>query len=192
MKDDQEAETPDDEYSWTEEIALTDFTNDTKTATGARILHTVKLDITTTLGQKLPWNGLETRSDLAPTSRDPQCFEKIRTWIQECKLDHPQRKSLHSSQDGDNLWPKRLVDTGPLGDEPSLKLVEDVSNVDCCSLSYCWGEDPDKNFTMTAATIDQRRKHIPMSDLPRAFRDVVIITREVGCRYVWVSLFRDL
>lgn len=188
VKQDREGvEKPDDEYFWSEEITQMDFMGVEKSVAGANVLHSVELEITTPLDQMLPWAGFETRSELAPTSRDPQCFEKIRTWIQECKTDHPDCKTSHSNQDNAHIWPRRLLDTGPLGDKPSLRLVENLTDVEYCALSYCWGNDPSKNFTTTAATHDKRKSHISMSDLPQTLQDAVVITREVGCRYVWVG-----
>lgn len=186
IKQDGEIGQADGEYFWAEEITQLDYMDHPKSAKGESVLHSVKLAITTPLGQMLPWAGFETRSEPAPTSRDPQCFEKIRAWIRECETGHPDCETSRSNLEDADIWPRRLVDTGPLDAEPLLRLVEDVTNVEYCALSYCWGPDPSRNMTTTVASYHQRKRQILMSDLPQALQDAVVISREVGCRYLWV------
>lgn len=124
VKQDEERGQTDSEYFWSEGIQQQSTQSNDYT-----VLRWVDLDITPP-GQMLPRSGFETRSELAPSSRDPQCFEKIRAWIQECKTRHPDYEtSPRSNQEDADAWPRRLVDTGPLDAEPSLRLVEDVAKV---------------------------------------------------------------
>lgn len=182
VKQDGERGKADAEYFWSEGIQQQSTQSNDYT-----VLRWVDLDITTPPGQMLPWSGFETRSELTPSSRDPQCFEKTRAWIQECKTRHPEcETSPRSNQEDAGAWPRRLVDTGPLDAEPSLRLVEDVAKVEYCALSYCWGPDPSKNLTTTVASYDQHKRQILTSDLPQTLQDAVFICRKVGCRYLWV------
>ena len=51
--------------------------------------------------------------------------------------------------------------------------------------SYCWGPLP--FLTTTSSTLKERRQEIPMASLPASLRDAILITRELGIRYLWID-----
>lgn len=53
------------------------------------------------------------------------------------------------------------------------------------TLSYCWGGS--QEFTTTLDTLAQRSTAIPADDLPLTIQDAVLVTRHLGCPYLWVD-----
>jgi hypothetical protein len=53
------------------------------------------------------------------------------------------------------------------------------------ALSHCWGKVP--TLTTTLATLHERQRGIPMSIMPASFRDVVVITKKLGAKYLWID-----
>ncbi|KAI8624349.1 heterokaryon incompatibility protein-domain-containing protein [Xylariaceae sp. FL1651] len=145
----------------------------------------VELEVLTPPEIALPWPGYKTARKIARYANSVECLEKINGWIEECSATHPACAPI--SGDG----PRRLIDTGPLGEDAFVKLVDwpvsDTEPVKYCALSYCWGSDQRWHFTTTRETEKLRRQHIPVDQLPPTLRDAVLITRAVGCQYLWVD-----
>jgi hypothetical protein len=53
------------------------------------------------------------------------------------------------------------------------------------TLSYCWGGS--QPLTTTKATLNARKKAIAWAELPRTFKDAILITRGLGHRYLWID-----
>ncbi|KAF2122009.1 heterokaryon incompatibility protein-domain-containing protein, partial [Lophiotrema nucula] len=53
------------------------------------------------------------------------------------------------------------------------------------ALSYCWGKA--QTFTTTAETYVARCRGFNLTELPQTIRDAVIVTREMGLRFLWVD-----
>lgn len=53
------------------------------------------------------------------------------------------------------------------------------------TLSYCWGKAP--FIQTTTKTLEARKSCIKWDELPITFRDAIIITRELGIRYIWID-----
>lgn len=52
------------------------------------------------------------------------------------------------------------------------------------TLSHVWGNS--KHFTTTKSAI-AARKEIQLNELPKTFKDAVLITRKLGIRYLWID-----
>ena len=79
-----------------------------------------------------------------------------------------------------------MIDVGTLGcqKEPYLRHSgEDVR--EWVTLSHCWGQKPPLQTTKN--TIVAHQESLPLNTLPNLFRDAVKITRELGCRYLWID-----
>ncbi|KAM0816062.1 putative heterokaryon incompatibility protein [Seiridium cardinale] len=150
-----------------------------------------RIQVFTRPGQDLSRLGFGQSASIASHSDGSECFEKIQEWMQECSTKHLACRKPSGSRGRNAPGPKRLVDTGVLDDEISLRLIEwplDPSQqVEYCALSYCWGQDPSLFFTTTADTYDERLKGFQIAQIPRTIRHAVGITRRVGCRYLWVD-----
>uniref|UniRef100_A0A098DGY3 Heterokaryon incompatibility domain-containing protein n=1 Tax=Gibberella zeae (strain ATCC MYA-4620 / CBS 123657 / FGSC 9075 / NRRL 31084 / PH-1) TaxID=229533 RepID=A0A098DGY3_GIBZE len=51
--------------------------------------------------------------------------------------------------------------------------------------SYCWGKSP--QYTTTKSTLNDRKRQIPISDLPQTHQDAIKLTREFGIGYLWID-----
>lgn len=115
-------------------------------------------------------------------------LDTIRSWLQECKSNHPACTS------GQLQLPTRLLDVGVEGDVSGIKLIDTGSldhdgsdNVVYTALSHCWGSVPKSHCTTTAENEAERRENIEFDSLPKTYRDAVIVTRKLGVRYIWID-----
>ena len=53
------------------------------------------------------------------------------------------------------------------------------------TLSHCWGKT--QIITTTTATLESRKKGIGYNQLSKTFQDAVVITHELGLRYIWID-----
>ncbi|KAK3316863.1 heterokaryon incompatibility protein-domain-containing protein, partial [Apodospora peruviana] len=58
-----------------------------------------------------------------------------------------------------------------------------------CALSYCWGPKGGKSHMLTTTeNVDHHLSNgMEVSRLPKTFQDAVVITRELGVRYLWID-----
>jgi hypothetical protein len=81
--------------------------------------------------------------------------------------------------------PTRILEIGKKGD-PTLHLA--ISNGRkgyYVALSHCWGKRP--TVTTTIENIAEQLKSISLDTLPANFRDAVVISRELGYKYLWID-----
>lgn len=105
-------------------------------------------------------------------------------WFQKCNTLH---KTCNVNSISGLQLPTRLIDTGPPGARPRLRLCTSTFPHDTCytTLSHCWGTiDIPK---LTRDTKDLFQRSIPIDGLPQTFQDAVYITREFGFRYLWID-----
>ncbi|KAH8594091.1 heterokaryon incompatibility protein-domain-containing protein [Bisporella sp. PMI_857] len=108
-------------------------------------------------------------------------------WIRRCRESHSSCRLPHHIP----AWPTRIIDVGPPdgSGEPRLVLTENTwsnkRNECYATLSHCWGKEP--LMTTTIGTLSERLMGIPMSSLPKTFRDAVTVCRGIGIRYLWVD-----
>ncbi|KEY64556.1 hypothetical protein S7711_03622 [Stachybotrys chartarum IBT 7711] len=105
----------------------------------------------------------------------------LREWMAKCAAEHsgccPSSTPL----------PTRVVDVGDShGTAPRLK-VSDGEVGAYITLSHCWGKTPEKVTRTTTKTLEQHLQAIPMSTLPKTFREAIEVARAVGVRYLWID-----
>ena len=150
----------------------------------------VELEITTQPQVNLPWPGFANVTEVAGYAGSEECFVGIESWINECEKEHEACRVKGKGRSVE--LPKRLIDTGPIGEESSPRVVvsreldKSDEGIRYCALSYCWG-DSKNNFTTTAATYHGRGAGFEFNELPRTFQDAFIVARRMRCRYIWVS-----
>lgn len=85
--------------------------------------------------------------------------------------------------------PARLIDLEVFGTESThARLVRIVGpGIKYATLSYCWGSKMPSESTTTLANIASRQERIDPSELPQTIRDVFMVTRKLGVRYLWVD-----
>ena len=85
-------------------------------------------------------------------------------------------------------WPSRLLAVGENGDTDVIlcetsKLIS--STLHYTTLSHCWGDFVPIRLLTT--NISEFLKGIPLSSIPRTFREAVETTRALGLSYLWID-----
>lgn len=110
-------------------------------------------------------------------------FNFIRRCIQDC-LANPRHVACRLPASSTITAPKRLLDVGRASSP--IRLVDTQGrNFQYTALSYCWGTD--QLFTATKSNWPKLAHNIPFNDLPPLYQDAIIITRQLGLRYIWID-----
>ncbi len=79
-----------------------------------------------------------------------------------------------------------MVDIGPADMPLSASLLEtNAQRADYLTLSYCWGKT--EMVRTTTETLSDYRKSIPLDVVAKTIRDALVITKELGYRYIWID-----
>jgi hypothetical protein len=111
-------------------------------------------------------------------------FDLARFWLRDCLSTHATcNRRKHS------FMPTRLIEVLRGPDTYLLQLIEtkDMLPHAYATLSYCWGSGqsvPNSNISDSVANLS---KQINFDALPASIRDAVIVTFELGLRYLWVD-----
>ena len=119
-------------------------------------------------------------AELSDYAHSEQAYQFIRSCLERCLELHP--NCVQPISHG----PTRLIDVGSSYDD-QVRLVETrpESYHAYIALSYCWG---DGNVVRTLfSNYEEFKKGIPTSTLPRTIQDAIIVTRNLGQRYLWVD-----
>lgn len=84
--------------------------------------------------------------------------------------------------------PTRVIDVGDAYHSPHLYETRGARSA-FVALSHRWGTKHDgyKSLTTTSANFHAHCHGIPLESLPKTFRDAVLITRELGLRFIWID-----
>jgi len=88
----------------------------------------------------------------------------------------------HSS----GFTPTRLISVG--SKDSVLVYIQETSKKELqpySALTYCWGGD--QKIKTTRVTIQEGRREIQFTELPRTIQNAIEITRELGIPYLWVD-----
>ncbi|CAM1508857.1 Fc.00g025960.m01.CDS01 [Cosmosporella sp. VM-42] len=130
-------------------------------------------------------------SEVQETTGSSATLDLAYFWFRECASHHKKCKNLPISTEG---WlPSRLLDVGS-DEDTHWKLLISATDIKesttpaYLTLSYQWGTDP-QHALLLSSTMDQHRRGTKISDLPQTFRDLVLVARRFGIRYVWIDCF---
>ncbi|KAK4078188.1 uncharacterized protein Triagg1_3204 [Trichoderma aggressivum f. europaeum] len=126
-----------------------------------------------------------------PSDNCPEAFDFIRSWMQTCSQQHGDcegtlSKSSPNEAAGPQL-PTRILDIGPLNQESVSLLETNGQRGKFCALSYCWGPEGTQTLVTTRDNINDHLNGIPFNSLPKTFQDAIIMTRQLGIRYLWID-----
>jgi Heterokaryon incompatibility protein (HET) len=113
-------------------------------------------------------------------------LELVNHWISDCKASH---SKCHLEK---TTWtPTRLLDVGPPDGSKNPRLIEAAGKGvrgPYTALSHMWG-DPSKlpPLRTTISNYEDMKCGIKMCFLSKNFADTVIVTRQLGMRYVWID-----
>lgn len=82
--------------------------------------------------------------------------------------------------------PTRVIDVGSEDEEPRLHVPRsDEQPAEYTTLSHCWGGS--RPIETNTKNVQERKNRIPLAQLPKTFKDAVIVTRSLGVRYLWID-----
>ena len=132
---------------------------------------------------RAPWPTLGTAHHIPTNSGSDDTFNFIRRCIQGC-IGNPKHTACRFSCQSSTSAPRRLVDVGRASSPIRIIDTQGKSFQYAC-LSHCWGST--KLLTTTKSNWQKLATKISFDTLPPLFRDAIIITRQLGLRYIWID-----
>ena len=132
-------------------------------------------------------DSAEFRQDPSVSTASPSSFVMARRWLRDCKEHHPNCRYEQLSV-ASNALPTRLVDVGHLDEPATCQLFlpgESSNRVEYLTLSHKWGGAI--VYKLTKATFGSMLQGISLDDLPLTFQHAILITRNIGYRYLWID-----
>jgi hypothetical protein len=114
----------------------------------------------------------DTKSDLSMAT--------AKGWLENCIETHPT-----CGNGSEQPAPTRLLDVSP-EDGSDVKLIEAGGTL-CryATLSHCWGQT--EAITTTVNSLEAHKTGIAWSDLCLTFQEAIIVTRNLGLKYIWID-----
>lgn len=111
---------------------------------------------------------------------DRESIQHVARLINECNDQHD------CLQNQTPKLPKRIIDVGD-DNTHTLRLYCPTRDEEAryTILSHCWGGI--SPFLTLHNNIEARKQGFDIAELPRTFRDAVILTRALGIRYLWID-----
>ncbi|KAI1480970.1 HET-domain-containing protein [Daldinia eschscholtzii] len=126
-------------------------------------------------------------SVLSSSTSDTKTWTVVQTWLERCLESH----SLCQNQALAGFSPTRLLEIITLETHEIFRLVfrgEYDPAERYVSLSHCWGPGPTKDkLLLVSNTIQKLRDGLPVSSLPKTFRDAFEIAQRLDVRYIWID-----
>ncbi|CBX92002.1 hypothetical protein LEMA_P047080.1 [Plenodomus lingam JN3] len=130
-----------------------------------------------------PWPTLGTAHHIPTDSGSDDSFNFIRRCIQGC-LANPKHTACRSNRESTATAPKRLLDVGRVSSP--IRLIDTQGrSFQYATLSHCWGSS-----SLLKTTKTNWRKlatNVAFETLPPLFQDAIVITRQLGLRYIWID-----
>ncbi|KAK3216250.1 hypothetical protein GRF29_8g2773435 [Pseudopithomyces chartarum] len=105
-----------------------------------------------------------------------KCIEKCLTNANHGACVLPKKSAMST--------PKRLVDVGRAA--APIRLIDTQGKaLEYTALSHCWGTG--SPLKTTKANWKKLSYNIPFESLPPLFQDAILITRQLGLRYIWID-----
>lgn len=120
-------------------------------------------------------------SSFSSSTESRSSWEVAERWIRRCAQDH---KICLSLAEQPRWYPNRLLEIRV----DSLRLIETESEAPTglyVTPSHCWGKA--RMLTLKGDNLDGLRQSIPVSHLPKTFREAVKITKRLNINYIWID-----
>lgn len=118
-------------------------------------------------------------------------FELARTWLSDCELHHydVEPRACHHPPALDGAGPRTLPARLINVENPQCPFLQETSSMSSlpryAALSYCWGEGD--RLTTTMSTLSAFETSLPLSNLPKTFRDAIHATHKLGVPFLWID-----
>ena len=113
--------------------------------------------------------------------------------MQTCKQTHPGCRARFATVDSidENIPPElpaRAIEIKEDKHINHVRLVETNGvHANYVTLSHCWGPQENRPLTTTKDNLQKHLEGISWNSLPKTFQDAIIVTREVGFKYLWID-----
>lgn len=127
------------------------------------------------------YEGIRFRPNEFASTGSDAALHLASLWLQECSTKHQVCQEGHEP----DFKPPRLLDL----EETRIRLLDATStlpNSRYAALSHCWGDNPDQ-LKLTATDLATFCDGLRASDLPKTFRDAVLICQSLQIRYLWID-----
>lgn len=122
-----------------------------------------------------------------PSADSLDAFIKLpKEWLRECDIKHG---AICTPRHGNQHLPKRLINVSNPGKPrivESKELKTDLLTVNYVALSHKWGKMPN-DAVSTKQNLEQRKRRIPLNELPVSFKNAIAITGALGLDYLWID-----
>jgi len=138
---------------------------------------------TSKLDDPAAWHGkIEGRPLPLSSGNSEEDFKLATKWLQGCLQNH----ATCSKPNQETTLPTRVIDVGPSNGSTEPYLLHSNGRRGLyIALSHSWGGYV--SLTTTVGTLHERTRSIPCESLPKTFREAVIVTRQLGIRYLWID-----
>ncbi|ETS81522.1 hypothetical protein PFICI_06524 [Pestalotiopsis fici W106-1] len=134
-----------------------------------------------------PEDPIPENVDIGLTTGPGQALDQLKGWLEQCNTSHEGCIARIAHDKSPSQYPTRLVDVGTDVD-PCIRLcITKNSPIQgpYLTLSHCWGKIP--TIKLLSENVANMEKEIPYSALTKTFREAVIVTRNLGVRYIWID-----
>ncbi|KAF2662188.1 HET-domain-containing protein [Lophiostoma macrostomum CBS 122681] len=134
---------------------------------------------------RAPWPSLGTAHRIPDNSGSDDTFDFARRCIQDC-ITNPKHAACKGSAKSSSTTPRRLLDVGRVG--APIRLIDTMGRAfEYVCLSHCWGSPSTHTLTATKSNWRRLASNISFEMFPPLFQDAVVITRQLGLRYLWID-----
>ena len=113
---------------------------------------------------------------------------QVAKWMGECLNSHTKCFDIQTVAATRDILPLRLLDLAPALHADFIRLESSEplpSHTIYVTLSHCWGGHC--KTTLTRSSLATFQAGISISTLPKTFQDAVLLTGDLGIRYLWID-----
>ncbi|PVH67709.1 hypothetical protein DL98DRAFT_638718 [Cadophora sp. DSE1049] len=110
-------------------------------------------------------------------------------WLNTCRSHHVTCDVVDETRDSEFLPPRLLKVSNKESQACQLVVSGEgrlVKGTRYVALSHRWGGSS-PTMTLTTSSIDQMKENIPLSDLPKSFREAIQTSQRLGFQYIWID-----
>jgi len=105
-----------------------------------------------------------------------------KNWLESCASSH----SICAHPKDERTLPTRLIDVGCTDMTSRVVSTKGLPNdIPYMTLSHCWGKLAIQRLTRD--TLEAFQQEIPWAHLCKTFQDAILVTRILGCSYLWIN-----
>ncbi|KAM5349252.1 hypothetical protein ACJ41O_005759 [Fusarium nematophilum] len=126
------------------------------------------------------WRNIRPLPEICPDHMSPESISFIKACLRTCRESHPLCRKTEAR------LPTRVLDIGDTRDG-HIRLIESLGFMaaEYVALSYCWGNAV--AMRTLVENLETMKSGIAISELPPAYLDAVLLTRQLGIRYLWID-----